>query len=443
MAPHVADVIVVGGGVAGLAAARKLTLAKLRVTLLEARNRLGGRVHTLFDPDWPLPIERGAEFIHGCPPETWDILPAAKLVAYDIQGEHWRKVDGRVERADDQWEQIQAVLDRLDVVRAEDISFSAFLEAHCQDLPPEAKLLASRYVEGFNAADQTLISAQSLREAERASRQIEGDRLFRVVSGYGRVVDCLLAGVDETLLDLHLGTVVSAIAWQPGQVQVEAHSLPGAPLEPCHAARALVTLPLGVLQLPPGTLGAVRFSPELPGKQQAMSHLTMGPVVKLVLRFDEAFWEHGELSEGCFLHLPDEPFPTWWTTLPLRAPILTAWTGGPAADRLSHRGDLEILDQGMGTLSRFLGMPRQQLDARLQAWHVCNWQADPFSRGAYSYVPVGGMGAVAELAKPVQGTLYFAGEATQEGFSGTVASAIASGYRAAAEVLGALGSTGE
>jgi len=425
------DVVVIGGGAAGLAAARRLNSAGLRVTLMEARNRMGGRVHTIFDSQWPLPIERGAEFIHGRPPETWDIVQAAGLVAYDIRGESWRRAGGRMERADRQWEQMQTVLDRLEGVGTEDLSFAQFLESHCPDLPSEAKLLASRYVEGFNAADQTLISAQFLREAERAERAVKGDRLFRLVGGYGHVLEWLHTGIDPAQLDLRLGAIVSAITWQPGHVRIESHSITGTPLAPCEAACAIITLPVGVLQSPPGTLGSVRFSPELPEKQKALGQLKMGPVVKLVLRFDQAFWEQGDLDRADFLLLPDEPFPTWWTCLPLRLPILTGWAGGPAAERLSRGDDLAILDEGLGVLSRLLGVPRQQLDARLRAWHVSNWQADPFARGAYSYVLVGGLGAVAELARPVENTLYFAGEATQEGFSGTVASAIASGYRAA------------
>jgi monoamine oxidase len=97
--------------------------------------------------------------------------------------------------------------------------------------------------------------------------------------------------------------------------------------------------------------------------------------------------------------------------------------------------DQTILNEGLESLSRSLEVPRQQMDVRLRAWHVSNWQTDPFARSAYSYILVGGRGAVAELARPVEDTLYFAGEATQEGFSGTVASAIASGYRAAGPLV--------
>jgi monoamine oxidase len=251
------------------------------------------------------------------------------------------------------------------------------------------------------------------------------------------VLDWLRAKADQSRLEIRLNTVVSAITWQRGRVEVESHSSAGSSV--ISAPRIVVTLPLGVLQAPPGSTGAVRFSPELTQKQQALAKLKMGPVVKLILRFDEPFWEQKKLDNMSFLYLPDEVFPTWWTLLPRHVPILTGWAGGPLADRLSGLSDTAILDEGLAALSRRLNMPRGTLDTRLRAWHVGNWPADPFARGAYSYVKVGGTKAVEELARPIDDTLFFAGEATQAGFGGTVASALASGYRAAGEVMKSVG----
>ncbi len=305
---------------------------------------------------------------------------------------------------------------------------------------PGDKAAAIGFVEGFEAADPRLISAQALRQAEQASAEIEADRNFRLAGGYGQVIDWLRHSADRQRLDVTLGTVVDAIKWRPGRVEIESHSASGAALAPCQATRAVITLPLGVLQAELGTPAAVRLNPELPEKRAAIARLKMGPVVKIVFRFDEAFWLAGELADLSFLHAPGEPFPTWWTLHPLRVPILTGWAGGPAAERLAALDDAAILAQGLAELAHALDVPREELQRRLRAWHVCNWQADPFARGAYSYVPVGGAGAVEELVHPVADTLYFAGEATQAGFGGTVASAIASGYRVAAEICRSLGS---
>jgi monoamine oxidase len=121
--------------------------------------------------------------------------------------------------------------------------------------------------------------------------------------------------------------------------------------------------------------------------------------------------------------------------LPQHVPVLTGWSGGPLADRLSELSDAAILAEGLAAIARGLGMPRGGIERRLRSAHVANWPADPFARGAYSYVMVGGSDATRELSQPVAGTLFFAGEATESGFGGTVASALASGYRAAAEIL--------
>lgn len=436
MAEHHRDVIVVGGGAAGLAAASVLAAAGLKTLLVEARGRLGGRVDTVLVPQWSLPVERGAEFVHGTPRESWEIIDRAALSAFEVQGEHWYFRDGRLVRSGELWDKVDTILRRLADLGTEDLSFTQFLEAYCRDASPEAKALATQYVEGLNAADKDLISVQSLRQAEADAQRFQGERLFRLPSGYHRLIEWLRAGTGVRHLDIRLSRIVSRIAWQPGQVQVESRSVAGLALEPCTAPRAVITLPLGVLQAPHGAQGAVQFSPDLPDKQRAIGQLRMGPVVKVVLQFDEAFWEHNGVPDMSFLHVPGKPFPTWWTPLPLCAPVLTGWAGGPAAASLSHQDAPVVLAQALGTLAQAFDLDRAALAWRLQAWSVCDWQADPFSRGAYSNVTAGGLAAVGQLAQPVARTLYFAGEATEGGFSGTVASALASGYRAAAEVLG-------
>jgi monoamine oxidase len=162
----------------------------------------------------------------------------------------------------------------------------------------------------------------------------------------------------------------------------------------------------------------------------------MGRVVKVVLAFHSSFWEERGLTNLSFLHARGESFPTWWTTRPVATPILVGWAGGPPAERLSMKRSDFILNEAIRSLANALKIEAHALEQRIEASFVMDWQSDPFSLGAYSYVPVGGITAPILLAEPVSDTLFFAGEATNtEGNAGTMHGAIQTGYRAAEEVL--------
>jgi len=166
----------------------------------------------------------------------------------------------------------------------------------------------------------------------------------------------------------------------------------------------------------------------------------MGDVVRIVLRFDELFWDDQHkkpyLPRLGFLFSSHSTMPTWWSSFPLMAPILTGWVGGPPARALSALPDDTILDRALDSLAAILRLPRAEIDRHLRAWHLHNWSADPFTCGAYSYLRVGGIPAITRLAEPIAGTLFFAGEHTSIDFTGTVHGAIESGYRAAEGVGG-------
>src|SRR5262249_27162921 len=121
------DAIIIGAGAAGLAAAMELVKAGRRIAILEARDRIGGRIHTGHDPAWPLPIERGAEFIHGKPRQTFDILSRAAIGAYDVVDTHWRQTNGRLIRQGNFWSKIEDVFERIDRHRGADLSFQQFM----------------------------------------------------------------------------------------------------------------------------------------------------------------------------------------------------------------------------------------------------------------------------------------------------------------------------
>jgi monoamine oxidase len=195
----------------------------------------------------------------------------------------------------------------------------------------------------------------------------------------------------------------------------------------------LITVPLGVLQARPSSLGAIRFSPEPGEVLRAARRLEFGQVYRVNLRFRKAFWEEDERFQKVgFIFSKQKRFSTWWTTHPVFSPILTGWTAGSAADQFLDADANVITREALASLGRI--MKRTIPDPESIYFH--DWHNDPFFRGAYSYVPVNALPARKTMAQPVHGTLFFVGEATETGgHTGTVHGAIASGLRAAASLI--------
>jgi monoamine oxidase len=444
------DVLVLGAGVAGLTAASVLSQAGLTVQVLEARDRIGGRVYTVHDPLLPLPVELGAEFIHGRPPALWELLDTAGLPVVDVLGTAWWSDQGVLTQLEDVWALVDPVLQRLGDVADPDQSFAALL-AHAGHEGGQARALAlaRAFVEGFNATSAERISVAALRMEQRAAAAIDGASAFRVLSGYDGVVQWLRWGCQQQGVCFALNTVVEQVHWRPDAVTVLARGRMGFALPALQARRGLVTLPLGVLQAPSEALGSVRFVPALPDKQAASQRLDPGQVVRITLRFRTRFWQQalfqtaagrGSIPALSFLLSQHPVLPTWWTPYPVQVPLLTGWVGGPRAAQLAGQPEEVIVMQAIGALAQLLGYEQPQLAGLLDGWYLHDWQTDPFTRGAYSSIPVGGLDAPAILARPVAQTLFWAGEATaSQGAIGTVHGAIASGKRAAREVLASLG----
>lgn len=434
------DALIIGAGVAGLTAFRDLTRQGIDVICLEARDRVGGRVLTIEDPYSPLPIELGPEFIHGRPEETWDIVRAAALPVYDCHENAIHIRNGRPDDRSDAWEQVEQITEDMKRAAATgaDPSFSEFIRT--VDHPDYAKQLATSYVEGFNAAHKEKISVASLAQDAAASEVIEGDRTFRIASGYKGALSFLLNGLENVQPRLRLNSIVSAIQWRPGFAQVHVRSGVTGEISQLAAQRIIVTIPLGVLQAGKHELGSIQFDPEPDELLNAFGALEFGQVNRLVFRFKRAWWEdQGELADAGFWLSQEPYFPTWWTTLPMRTPLLTGWSAGPHTDGLLGQPKSFIASRALEDLARIANRSAEDLEGQVAALHFHDWHADPFSRGAYSYVRAGNFARRAPLAQPVKQTLFFAGEATElNGHGGTVHGAIATGQRAAKQVLESL-----
>jgi monoamine oxidase len=437
------ETVIVGAGVAGLAAGRILATAAAPIVVLEGRNRVGGRIFSAQVAGEitgaALTVELGAEFIHGLPQELWALITAAGLPNYELGGRRMHFVAGRLEAFDEQ-------RDRFSVVE----SMTRWAAAHARDpdrtfadylrlagVAGNAARQSLDYVEGFNAADANLISVAALAKQQRAEDEIEAGRLFRIRQGYDALPKFLAATIERAGGRILLGRNVQQIDWRPGGVSLRGIDGGGASF--CvRARRAVVTVPLGVLHA-----GVITFTPEPEEALKQARRMAMGPVVRVTLVFSSRFWleSHPDWERIFFMFAPGESLPTWWTPSPDQSPSVTAWVAGPKALSLQRRinatgGKDALLVECLNTLAKLFGSSPAELQRRLTAWYSHDWQGDEFTRGAYSYVPVGALDASERMSTPIRDTLYFAGEHTDtSGHWGTVHGALRSGERAAAQVL--------
>lgn len=429
------EVIVIGAGVAGLMAAAELVQAGRSVVLLEARDRIGGRVWTRREPDLGVPIELGAEFIHGHAPVVRALLAQVGATAITSSDSHCTLQEGTPHPRAGSFPQLLRAIRATDILSRQDMSFDAFLDQHLAGvLSAEERQSARMMAEGFDAADTARASARAI-VAEWSGDTLGSAPQSRPQGGYDTLLTALALPLRGARLQLQ--STVHAIRWSKGSVEAAGESV-GAAFA-VHGSRAIITLPLGVLQQAEGAAGAVRFTPPLNSKSDALPGLASGPVVKILLRFATPFWETlhaGRYRDVSFFHALDAPIRTFWTPAPARAPLLVAWAAGPRALRVaSHASHAQLVRTALASLQALFGRD-VDIAGELRGYYYHDWQEDPFARGAYSYVAVGGSGARQALARPIDDTLFFAGEATDtENEAGTVAGAVQSGVRAAREVL--------
>jgi monoamine oxidase len=387
-------------------------------------------------------VELGAEFVHGRPEATLELLREAGSGLVECTGSRAVLEDGRLKRIEertiDERDRLMELAERVDG----DVTVSSFLGRVVAEDPvlrhsaDWVRLLA----ENYDGVDPHRASLRALVE-EWSGMSTSQSSTTRPRGGHSTLIDHMLRALDRSRVELRLGSTVRAVRWRAGSVELDVERR-GA-LER-HRARALVvTLPLGVLQAAPGDAAAVRFYPPLERKRAALEGLAMGAVLRVMLRFRERFWDEldgGRWRNTLFFHAAELPFRTFWTALPERSAWLTAWVGGPRAAELSALSDHEIEAAAVESVRLLFG-GRVDVRSLLEETRFHNWERDARSRGAYSYVVTGGAGARRALAEPLDGTLFFAGEAADtSGEATTVAGAIISGERAAREVIEAAGS---
>lgn len=416
---HTSDeIIIIGAGAAGLLAARELS-AHYKITVLEARDTIGGRIQTIYR-DGIKEAETGAEFVHGELPITLGLLKDAGLSYYNIYGKMFQVRDGHWDPQYEMIEDWDSLLEKMDGIET-DMTMQDFLDHYYpQETHSSFRIGVERFVQGYDLARMDKVSVKALYREWTS----ESDKNFRIDKGYTALMQFLADACIQKGGRIVTSTVVSEVAWTAGKVTVtttrgDAYT----------AGKVIVTVPLGILQQ-----GYITFSPALPAYMTAAAQIGWGTVIKTVLQFRAPFWEKHAQQAGFILG--EAPIPTWWTQLPDKAYVLTGWLGGPPAIPHLQKSKEELLEMALQSLAILCNESTATLRELLVNYHISNWATDPHITGSYSYSTPATPAAQVVLNTPVENTVYFAGEALYQGASpGTVEAAFSTGKGVVTRIL--------
>jgi monoamine oxidase len=417
-----AHIIIVGAGASGLMAASVLLDKNHHVTLLEARDRVGGRIYTLTG-NFSTPIDCGAEFIHGHQALTSVLARQANAQVVQLTGTQHSFVKGALQSSDPSEKEWGEFMEKLQALKV-DTTVASFLEHYfSDDRYKDLRQQVKGFAEGFDLADTTKASLFALRE-EWAEN--DDEHQYRIEGGYGVLIDYLIKKNKARNIELKLSTCVCEIQWTVGKVKI----LTGAS-EVIEGDKVIVTVPLGILKA-----GMIRFSPSLDQHQTAFNTMGFGSVIKFLVEFNPEFWNNRiekKFNNVGFI-FSDAIVPTWWSQRPSQIPLLTGWLGGPSVQTAAHSKQ-SLYKNAIDSLCYILQCSEIELKQNIAQYESVNWTDDPYSLGAYAYSTLESHAAVELISKPVNDTIYFAGEAIYLGKAiGTVEAALTSGRHVAAKV---------
>lgn len=423
------EIIVIGAGASGLAAAYELSLVNKKVLVLEARDRLGGRIQTVYNPLFAEKFEAGAEFIHGKLPVTLTLLKKAGIKHYKAGGKTWNVKNGNVQKGQEQILEWKRVMKKLKELK-NDLPIANFLNQNFGgEENKELRQSVVQFVEGYDAADAHKASSFALKEEWE---KVDDEQQMRITGGYGTLINYLAEEIKKRGNKILFQHVVKNILWQKGKAEVVTTSG-----KRFIAAKILTTIPLGIWQAE-GLQGCINYTPEVKEKKEAAKQMGFGAVIKFNFQFENQFWEEeipGKIKNAGFI-FSDGAVPTWWTQQPKKNGMLTGWIAGPKASGLKNCSNGELFEIALTTLAYIFGVNKNFLQKKLVAHHISNWAADAYTLGAYSYETLNTKQAKKILARPIEQTLYFAGEALFEGTAtGTVEAALANGIEVSENMI--------
>ena len=432
--------LVIGAGMAGIMAARTLHDANYDVTVLEARDRLGGRTHT--DSSLGNTVDLGAAWIHG--PDGNPLTPLAEQLGVGMGYTDFLNESGTAVQA---YTADGTPINMAEYTRGQLLANAAFIKAKASILyqPPDNPQSLKDWLEHGLPQPETMTAAETMgfdywsrirTEYSDASdwdlinwtmmsghyAKLPGGDMLLHGGGYKVLIDQLVEG-----LDVRMETAVSHITTTPEQVHIQTNR------GEFSANRVILTLPLGVLKS-----GQIQFEPPLPtAKQQAIQRIGFGKYEKLALRFDKFYWPR---EQQRFNYLSDgEPslFNAWLNTGHYTGtPIIVAYHAGRRARAINQWSDEKLLEGALTVMQRLFGDEFGPIPAP-EAYVRTHWQSDPLANGSYSFDQVGQQPTDRRtLAESINQQLFFAGEATHPHFYATVHGAYETGVRAAREVIG-------
>ncbi len=418
------EVIIVGAGASGLIAAYEIAAAGKKVLILEARNRIGGRAHTIKSGE--LFLEAGAEFVHGDLPVTLGLLDEAKIKYHKIKGKMRRSENGRW--VDDEFiENWDELIEKMGNLK-NDLPFAVFLEKYFSgDNNSELRSSATRYAQGFDLVDTNKASTKELYKEWRN----EDENQYRIKKGYAELMNYLYKKIVKRGGVILTDKMVKEVEWKKNKVNILSNTN-----EKFTAKKLLITIPVSLMQNK-NLNGSINCKPAINETVNTFQQIGFGAVIKILLEFKEAFWQNKKRNISMILS--EQKIPTWWAQLPEKNNLLTGWLGGPNAEEYSELNDNEILHIALKSLSVIFNLSIENLQEQLNAAYIFKWHTEPFSNGAYTYPMPGSKEARKKLNEPVDDTLFFAGEGLYNGNApGTVEAALISGKKTASKILNSL-----